>query len=268
MYPPHAYGWTGQVLAQGKHSLQDQHNHNIWLKHYGMLILFYEHYGHSKVTLQFSKEFAPPSLVSWVKQQRERYENGQLNQDEIRRLDLLGFRETSKPNIMPNRCVDEGCYKFAVFNGKCHSHYTQGGQSSKRQATANDNEPQSKKSKLSNYPIGSNRPFYYIGGAQKVVRKLVKAKKPKFPLVNSSKQNNGLWALPDYPDYQAKDEAKKLEEEAKKQNENTEGEDKDTSKAKNKKKIKKIKDQTDAQVIEKIEMVRICWLHSCGNYIL
>ena len=275
MYPPHAYGWTGQVPAQGKRpSLQDQHNQNIWLKHYGSLILFYEQYGHSKVTLQFSKEFAPPSLVAWVNQQRERYKNGQLNQDEIRRLDLLGFRTTGKTNTVPNRCVNKGCNKYAVFNGKCHSHYSQGGQSNKRQATPNEasysyfSEPQSKKSKLSVLPTGSNRPFYYIGGARpainppvvrekKVVKKLVKATKPKFPLVNSSKQKNGLWSLPDYPDYQAKDNAKKLEDEANEQDENAEGEEKDTSKARSSKKIKRIMDQTDEQVIEKIEMVRI-----------
>ena len=295
---PYPYGWQpaappAQTTVKAP-TLQDQHNQNIWLKHYGSLILFYEHYGHSNVTLQYAKEFAPPSLVTWVNQQRERYNKGQLSEDEIKRLDLLGFTEGKVDVSQKKKCVKDDCNKFAVFNGKCHAHYTQSGKLRKREAAPGAaaynyfNEPPSKKSKkltkaqekeidakitfpmsraqarsigINAFPTGQKgakaplmipanyagalQPFQTAAKKKPIKKKPVKAVKPKFP--NSTKQKDGLWTLTITG---PKEDGSKVD--------NSEGQtnDQDVEKGDKSKrgrpKVRRIKDQTNDQVIERI----------------
>lgn len=305
---PYPYSWPAAAPAQAPQpkapTLQDQHSRNIWLKHYGSLILFYERFGHSDVTVQQSKELAPPSLVTWVSQQRDRMNKGLLTEDEVKRLDLLSFRQASTGTevMEKQRCIKEDCNKFAVFNGKCHAHYTQTGKLRKRQAAPDAaaynyfNEPTSKKSKTMKltqaqarsidskiaFPPGRSGaamvriPGVYAGVLQTfqekkaavVKKKLVKAIKPKFPLVNSSRQKNGLWTLT-ISDDKAKDEPEKskepetekpeepAEEPVEEKEKEQEGETTALKKARGRPKgsrlkVMKLKDQTTDQVIEKI----------------
>eukprot|EP00804_Cyclotella_cryptica_P012880 CCRYP_002250-RA/>CCRYP_002250-RA protein AED:0.15 eAED:0.15 QI:0/-1/0/1/-1/1/1/0/710 len=218
-------------------SLQSQHNQAIWLKHYGSLILFYEIYGHSNVTLQYRKDIATPSLVTWVSIQRERYKRGSLSDDERKRLNLLHFAENiDDANIADNtgsqikrRCIVKECKKFAVFNGKCHAHYTNeneraitipptktrgtsqatslSGEKRKIQAATNDHASSDSNSRVfipprqPNSTAGGGRKFPIYVPTEPLLRRPKKKKKsvskPQFPLVGFFKQKNGLYTLVD-----------------------------------------------------------------------
>ena len=258
-YHPYAYGWPPAPTHSARSeapSLQDQHNQNIWLKHYGSLILFYEKYGHSNVTLQFPKEFATPSLVSWVNQQRERYKKGLLNQDEMKRLDLLRFGEAKpKPGKKSKRCVNKKCTKFALFNEKCHSHYNQTSKLRKRKADPNEAifnyfaEPLSKKSKSIGKKTQSiDAKITPVGiqfSREEKKFKLVKASKPKFPLNSTSKNKGGLWTLSEYTTEKSSNEDDDLTE-------NNENKTIEQKKARSKTKKAIIHGVTTEEVIEKI----------------